>query len=235
VDLDSELDRLYSLPHEEFTSYRNALAKSATAAGDGEAAALVKGLKKPSVGAWALNQVTRVHHDRIRDLLSIRDELERAGSPEQLRELSRRRRDLVAELTRFARSILEGSGHGATSATLEKVTQGLLAGGTAEERDLLDKGRLTREPSASGLETLGFDAAPDEDAAPGISLKVRREIENLRRDAERLQQEAARLEREAAFAEEQARRARTRAESAAAAADEARDRAEIAAEEAGPS
>jgi hypothetical protein len=235
MDLEGELDRLYSLRLDEFTSARNAISKAAKDDGDDAAAKRVKSLKKPSVGAWTLNQLARERADEVAELLSIRDELESAGSPQELRDLAGRRRDLVAKLSKFARSILEESEHGASHATVEKVSQGLLAGGDDEERELLRKGRLTREPSASGLEAFGFAVEADggEDVTPTVSLKDQREVQKLRREAERLQQESAQLEQEAAFAQEQARRAREKADAAAAAADEAREKADRAAEEAG--
>ena len=49
-DLEREIDKLYRLPLDEFTSARNALAK--TAGTDG---ASVKGLQKPPIAAWAVN------------------------------------------------------------------------------------------------------------------------------------------------------------------------------------
>ena len=231
MDLEAELDRLYSLPLVEFTSARNDIAKRI----GGDDAEEVKRLKKPSVGAWAINQLARKHPDDLSELLAIRDELERASSSESLRKLSNKRRTVVARLTKLAKRILEDGGHGSSQPTLEKVSQGLLAGGTDEERALMEKGRLTREPSASGLEAMGFDIAPVEpdDAAPAVSLKTQREVQKLRREAERLQQEAAGLEQEAAFAEEHARRAREKADSAAAAAEAAREAADAAAEKAG--
>ena len=231
MDLQADLDRLYSLPLDEFTAARNEIAKNA----DGNDAKAIKSLKKPSVGAWAINQLARKHSDALRELLDVREELERASSPGALRELSNKRRALVARLTKSAKSILEEGGHGSSQTTLEKVSQGLLAGGTDDERDDLEKGRLTREPSSSGLEAFGFgaDMAAEEERVVRVSLKTQREVQKLRREAEHLQQESARLEQEAAFAEEQARRARSKADEAAAAADEARERAISAAEEAG--
>ena len=233
MDVEAGLDRLYSQPLDEFIAARNELAKEID---DPDGAKRVKQLKKPSVAAWAMNQLARKHKDQVSELLSVRDELEKARSPKELRALSTRRRELVARLTTLAKNVLEGSPHGASHATLEKISQGLLAGGSDEETELLVKGRLTREPTASGLEALGFGAdvaEDDEEPARSVPLKTQRAVERLRRDAERLQQEAARLEQEAGFAEEQARRARAKAEEASAAADEARARAEDAATEAG--
>ena len=235
MDVDSELDRLYSLPLDEFTSERNAIAKAAKDDGADDVAKRVKALKKPSVGAWTLNQLARQHSDEIAELLSIRDELERAGSPQELRDLARRRRDLVAKLSKLARSVLEESEHGASHATVEKVSQGLLAGGDDEDRELLRKGRLTREPTSSGLEAFGFGAGTSEEPEPTskVSLKAQREVQKLRREAEQLQQESARLAQEAAFAQEQARSARAKADRAADVANAAREEADGAAREAG--
>ncbi len=235
MDVEATLDGLYDQPLDSFTAERNEIAAAAKKAGDDEAAQRVKQLKKPSVAAWAINQLVRRHPDVISELLEARDRLEKADSPGELRALSKRRRELVAELTNLAKDVLEDSPHGASHNTLEKVSQGLLAGGTDEERGLLEKGRLTREPTASGLDAFGFGGAVEEDPAPAptVSLKTQREIQRLRRESERLQQEAARLEQEASFAEEQARRARAKADEAAAAAEEAREGADRAAEEAG--
>lgn len=231
VDLEAALDELYAEPLDAFVSRRDEIA---AALEKRDAARAVKALKKPSVGAWTLNQLVRRHPEPVAELLGVRDRLESASSATELRELSGRRRELVAELTSFAREILEASSHGASHGTLEKVSQGLLAGGTDEERDLLQKGRLTREPSASGLQALGFEASePDGQGTPTVSLKAQREVQKLRREAERLQQEAARLAQEAAFAEEQARRARVTADEAASAADIAGATARDAAESAG--
>jgi hypothetical protein len=234
MDLESELDRLYSLPLDEFTSERNSIAMAAKDDGKDDAAERIKALKKPSVGAWTLNQLAREHSDEIAELLSIRDELEGAD-PQELRDLARRRRDLVARLSKLARSILDASNHGSSRATVEKVSQALLVGGEDEEREWLRRGRLTREPTSSSLKVFGFDAESDDgvESTPKVSLKAQREVQKLRREAERLQQESAQFEQEAAFAQEQARRAREKADVAAAAADEAREKADRAAEEAG--
>jgi len=57
TSLDSDIDRLYELPLDEFTAARNALASRVKAAGDGGGAARVKAMAKPSVSAWAVNQL----------------------------------------------------------------------------------------------------------------------------------------------------------------------------------
>lgn len=56
-DLEHQVDELYQRSLTEFTSARNALAKSLSAAGSKADAARVKALAKPTVIPWAVNQV----------------------------------------------------------------------------------------------------------------------------------------------------------------------------------
>ena len=235
MDVDGELDRLYSVPLEDFIKERDEIAAAVKKAGDGEAAARIKKLAKPSVAAWAMNQIARRHADEIDQLLAVQDELARADSPAELRSLSGRRRELVAKLTSLAKEVLVEGGHGTSASTVEKISQGLLASGSEDEGEDLRRGRLTREPSGSGLEAFGLmpEEDPSEASASPVPLKTQREVQKLRREAERLQQEAARLAQEADFAEAQAQRARAKAEEAADAADAAMAKAHDAAESAG--
>jgi len=62
--LDAKIDELYRLPLAEFTSARNALAKSLSK----DDAKVVKALEKPTVVPWAVNQVywrARATYDRL--------------------------------------------------------------------------------------------------------------------------------------------------------------------------
>src|SRR5688500_20294957 len=113
MDLEAELDRLYSVPLDEFTDERNSIAKTA----GGDDAKRVKQLKKPSVAAWAMNQLVRKHPKDVEELPSVRDELEHAGSPKELRAMSDRRRELVESLTKFTKSVLAEASSGAATTT----------------------------------------------------------------------------------------------------------------------
>ena len=53
------MDDLFALPPAEFIAARDALAKRLKADGDATRAAEVKALRRPSVAAWAVNQVAR--------------------------------------------------------------------------------------------------------------------------------------------------------------------------------
>jgi hypothetical protein len=56
--LEAELDRLFHLPPAELVPARNALADTLRKAGDRAAADRVKSIKRPTPGAWAINQVS---------------------------------------------------------------------------------------------------------------------------------------------------------------------------------
>src|SRR4051795_5167544 len=68
-ELETELDRLYELPLDEFTPPRNELAARLKKAGQGDAAARVKELKKPTVAVWTANQLARREQDEVARLV----------------------------------------------------------------------------------------------------------------------------------------------------------------------
>jgi hypothetical protein len=250
---DDELDRLYGLPLDEFTAARNELAKRLRREGDKDGADRVKALAKPSVAAWAVNQLARRRRDKVGKLLAAADELRKAheralgGSEgaEKLRTAAQRERELVAALRRDARELLSEAGRPPTDATLERVATTLSsAARDAETRPLLEAGQLTEE-----VETTGFDAfagmavpaapparratakeAPAKAKPKGPSREEaaaerKRAAEEKKRVAE-LRKRADALEKEAQRAERDAKRAVEEAERARAAADEARAEAD---------
>lgn len=234
VDRDEALDKLYAAPLESFTQTRNELAKEL----EGDAAAEFKKLKKPSVGAWAINQLAREHPDDVEHLLEIHQRMAEASGASQLRKAAGDRREAIAKLVTEARRTLERAGHNTGAATLEKVSQTLLAASGADERELVRSGRLTREFAGTGMDAFGLAPdsldSPDETAEPTlrVPMKVQREVERLRRDAEAAEREAAQLAQEANFLAERSDRARTAAEEAERVATEARSKAEAAANDA---
>ena len=154
-----EIDRLYALPLEEFTRERDELAKRLRKGDDGDAATAVKALKKPSVAAWAVNQVRRDRPDDVRRLIEVTEELHRvyaglssAGARERLEEASEMQRELIRALVRCAAQLLEAGGHGATEATLGKVADTFRAAALDDElRAQLADGRVVKERQAAGL------------------------------------------------------------------------------------
>jgi hypothetical protein len=164
----AEIDRLYALPLDEFTAERDSLAKRLRKDGDREAADAVKALKKPSVAAWAVNQVRRDRPDDVRRLLDVTEELHRvyagiasAGARERLGEAASMQRELIGSLVRCAGELLDAGGHGSGEATLTKVADTLRAAALDEElREQIAAGRVAKERRAAGLGPLASMPAP---------------------------------------------------------------------------
>jgi hypothetical protein len=237
--LERELDRLFGLPLAEFITARNELAQQLKNTDD-DASAEIRGLPKPSLPAWTINQLSRHERDAVRALLDAgaalrkaqESALRREGPAAALRDAAAKERNAIQLLTRRARTLLAGTGRPASPAMLDRIARTLQAAAVDEDgRRLLETGRLTHE-----LEPAGFEALSSMQPSPGRpSPSGRDELADRRRqreDRERrkreLQQNARELERAAREAEREAERAadaaadaRDRAASARAAADEA--------------
>jgi hypothetical protein len=107
--LSQVIDRLYGLPLEEFTPQRDAAAKQLRGAGDRDAAAEVKRLRKPSRLAWALNQVRRHDPEQVDELLAAGERLQEAqrqlveaGERGLLRDAAADERQLVGQIAELA-------------------------------------------------------------------------------------------------------------------------------------
>src|SRR5687768_7611745 len=78
AETDDHLDGLYGLPPDEFTSARDRLAAELQEQGERDAAARLKKLRKPTLPAWAVNQLVRKHRSEVQELLSVGDEVRAA-------------------------------------------------------------------------------------------------------------------------------------------------------------
>jgi len=214
------LDDLFATPPQEFVRRRNALVKELKAAGERAAAERIAALKRPVVALWAVNQLARRHPGEVERYLEIQRSLGTVTGASALGELTGQRRRLVGRLTKRAREILEEADHAVTTQTMQKVGSILLAADTDEEQDLVRRGRLDREPTASGFGGIALDPGEEEGAAPDEeSPAADREAEELEAQAvaaaevaDRLAEEAARLLQEADAAASEAREARKRAD-----------------------
>jgi len=168
-------DELYGLPLDQFVPARTELAKSLRAAGRREDAKAVVALRKPSIAAWAVNQLVRTRRREIQSLFESGDELRAAqsgllegrGDPRALRSAGERERAIVAELVGVARGLLTSEGNDLSAATLERVSDTLHAAALDEEaRELVRDGRLERELRHVGL-GLGLGAGLGEQAPAG--------------------------------------------------------------------
>ena len=155
------IDALYQLPLTEFTPARNTLAARLRKSGKTAEADEVRSLVKPSIPAWAVNQVYWKHRAALDRLLSAGDRLRKAqsstlaGKSGDVRGALDGVREALSELSRLAADALENAGHNATPGAMRAVTatlEALSAYGTVP--DAPRAGRLVDEVDPPGFETL---------------------------------------------------------------------------------
>jgi hypothetical protein len=223
-----ELDRLYATPLHRFVQERNELAKRLRRAGEREAADEVAARAKPTVPAWAVNQLARRRAPELRRLLRATDELRAAHGGGDPAAFSRARGDLASAvdiLLASAREILEEAGRPPTDATLTRVAETLRAAAADDEtRGELERGRLVQEHEAGGFAPLAGlvpkaaparsrkQPAPRPDREAALRRERETKLKEARRSAEQAEQEAAAARREADRLERAAAAARRRAE-----------------------
>ena len=160
-------DGLYALTPEQFTEARNALAKELKAAGDKEGAAEISRLRRPSVGAHALNLVAREHPEVIEDALvagvALREASEAAaeGDARGLRDATAAERAAAQAVAKAAKPHLGARADALVPALLATLRAGALDDEVAEQ---LRTGTLTSEHEQAGfgfgLERGDGDVAP---------------------------------------------------------------------------
>ena len=174
----AEAERLYGLPLDDFTGERDAAARDLRKSGDREAAQVVGKLRKPTVAAWAVNQLARRHGDEMGALLEAGEELREAH--EQL--LAGKRGDAVgqaaaAERAAVGKLVQRARRLDLSPATLERVAETLHAvAGSEELREELRRGAVTREHQAAsfgGLDLGTAGAAAARPASPRPKAKPR--------------------------------------------------------------
>jgi hypothetical protein len=162
VELDSQIDKLYGVPLDEFVRDRDELAKQLRREGEREAAERIKQLRKPSAGAWALNQAVRRRQKETKALLAAGERLRAAheslmsgGDQAELRDAMQEERGLASALADCAEAIASETGKSGP-ALRERVRSTLHAAAVDDEaREELAKGRFVREREAVGLGPFG--------------------------------------------------------------------------------
>jgi hypothetical protein len=203
----AEIDSLYQLPLDQFTSERNALAKRA-----GKADPSIKALEKPSLAAWAVNQLYWRDRETYEALIAAAEALRGehrkllAGKSSDVRTPERAHRDAIRTATDRIKTLLEDANQAATPATMTAVSETL----AALPADV-PPGRLTKP-----LKPLGFEALSGVPVRPPSAAPVKpvaRTLTAVPSAAERKQEQAAARRAAEATAREQAREAeRLRAE-----------------------
>jgi hypothetical protein len=150
-------DELYGLPPGEFTRARDARVKEVRADGDREAADAIKALRKPTLAAWALNQLARRRRKDLDGLLKAGEQLRAAqeelvggGDREAFQSAAAKERELVAELSADAAALASEAGQSGGGLE-EKVAETLHAAALDEQIAAeLRSGHLVREREAIG-------------------------------------------------------------------------------------
>ncbi|HET7387927.1 MAG TPA: hypothetical protein VFJ19_14825 [Nocardioidaceae bacterium] len=154
---------LYSLPPAEFTDSRNAHAQEAGAAGDAELARRIKTLHKPSISAWAVNQLMRHHGEQMAQLLEMGAQLRQAHDEldaDALRELTRQRRALTSAVTRQARRLGTELGVKVSESAATQIEQTLHAAMVDEQAAAaVRSGLMVQALTATGVDPVDVSAA----------------------------------------------------------------------------
>lgn len=216
--IDAAIDQLYRRPVGEFIGARNQLRASLQGA-EPAAAARVKSLAKPTVSAWAVNQLYWEAPLLYRALIEAGAALHAitGGDADGLRAAMAARRAALDEAVRFAEGVLERGGHATGMTTRRRVSLTLEAlaahGGGADapragrlsgdvDPPALDRLALlaaaaavpATSPLAPGAETAGAETAGAHTADAPALVADRRDLE---REAERARARAVLAEADA--------------------------------------
>jgi hypothetical protein len=203
VTLDEATDHLYAADLDVFVAERTRLARELREAGDRAGAERVAKLKKPTVAAWALNQLARGQRRDVDLLLDAGHRLRQAqegvvggADREAFEKAQSTQRDALRRLTQEASQLLGG----ASSQALSQISGTLRASAVSEEgRELLARGRFTTPLEPEGFDVFGAlpvsrAARPNKRASP---QKANEELRKLRAGLRELQRAVRAAERKA--------------------------------------
>ncbi|GGM32210.1 TolC family protein [Dactylosporangium sucinum] len=209
--------RLYAAPPEDFVALRTEEVARARKAKDTALAAAIGKLRKPTLAAWLVNRLAHERPDLIEELLDLGEELRTAQRElrgADLRELSPRRRTLLAALSREAAALAGRDRPNLPIAEVENTLAAALA--DAEVATAVRAGTLTK-----ALEYTGFGETPrpqlrlvqgggEPSGQPGKVTAVRSapsdDERERRAEARRREEERRRAEEDHARAVRQARK-----------------------------
>ena len=163
-EVNGEVDALFRLPLAEFTGARNALAALLKKSGRGDEAAVVKALAKPSISAWAVNQLYWNHREEFDRLIASGERFHKAqtsrsaGKAAEMREALETRREAITRLSDLAIALLRDAGpnpgQNPSLDTVRRITTTLEAISVyASRSDAPRPGRLTDDVDPPGFES----------------------------------------------------------------------------------
>lgn len=158
AELEAVLDGLFRGPRERFVPERNAAALRLRTRGRAEAAAVVKGLPKPSLSAWAVNQLwwtARAEVEALLDASRHLAELMGGSGPAAQAAAGQARRRALEALVTAASDTLAQAGHATGAGTLRRISatlEAVAAHAALGSRDVPSIGRLTEDLDPPGFE-----------------------------------------------------------------------------------
>jgi hypothetical protein len=205
MDIADALAELFGAPREDFTALRDTWVKRAKSQQRTDIADQLRSLRKPTVAAWLVNQVSRRHPDDVAALIDVGDALREAHhelAGDRLRVLSRRRQELSQALTRRARVIAREAGVSFGDAAVDQVeSTWTSAAADTTAADLVRAGHLSAAltPDSSqdwlAVASSSFERAASVPADPPPRPKDRTALRDARHElqqAERSLQQARR-------------------------------------------
>ena len=164
--LESAIAAVYGGPLEDFIRRRDALVKELRSAGDRDLVSTVKGLRKPSRLAWALNLGAQSPRNAIEPLAAaVAEMIDAQAAGADVRGAIARLRGAVRGFADHAADASERAGHRTEPGVLVNAVLAVL--GKPESFNQLRGGYLVDIPEAGGLDFLAsLPAPPAHRAAP---------------------------------------------------------------------
>ncbi|KQX62032.1 hypothetical protein [Angustibacter sp. Root456] len=160
MDLDEAVDELYALAPGEFTARRDALAADAKRDGDTGLAKQLKALRRPTAGAYAVNQLARDAAAELAAYLELGARLRDAQAGlkgDDLRALGHERQRAAAGLVETAVGLVDGGLSDAGRQEVEATLRAAVADVAASEA--VASGRLTKALAYAGFGEVDLTAA----------------------------------------------------------------------------
>jgi len=174
-NLEDDVDALFKLPLAEFTGARNDLAARLKREGRANDSNFVKALAKPSISAWAVNQLHWNYREAFDRLLSTSQCFRQSQTSHpatrmaDLRGSLDARGEALSHLSDLATVLLREAGHNPTPDTIHRITTTLEAlSAHATPSDGPTPGRLSQDVDPPGFESLAS-------LIPGIDTTKRNE------------------------------------------------------------
>lgn len=204
--LSEALDQLYRLPPDRSIETRDALVREQRQSDRREAAQRLQRQRKPTLAAWAVNQLVHRQRDQVDELLRVGDRIRgSADEPETLRSELARLREVTDELKDAAAEALAELGTD-PAAHLDDVERTLPTGAVVpDEQERFARGHLVKPLAAAGSTALAGVPLPGEkgDQQRAADRRERRRLRELRADQRRLRRHVEPLQRELGQAQQQ--------------------------------